>query len=144
MVTFLSLYLLDCHPSMVSYPFYENSVACGFPSPAADYMEKRLSLDELLVAHPAATFFAKAQGTSMEGAGIFDGDLLIVDRSLSPRSGDVVIALLDGELCAKRLVQTEDVTELHSASTDYPPIVLQDGQTLEVWGVVVHVIHGLR
>ena len=79
MVTFLSLYLLDCHPSMVSYPFYENSVACGFPSPATDYMEKRLSLDELLVAHPAATFFAKAQGTSMEGAGIFDGDLLIVN-----------------------------------------------------------------
>lgn len=144
MVTFLSFYPITCLPSTVRYPFCESPAACGFPSPAADYMEQRLSLDELLVAHPAATFFAKAQGSSMEGVGIFDGDLLIVDRALSPHSGDVVIALLDGELCVKKLVQSEDVTELHSASRDYPPIVLQDGQTLEIWGVVVHVIHSLR
>ncbi|MTI12511.1 translesion error-prone DNA polymerase V autoproteolytic subunit [Sansalvadorimonas verongulae] len=126
------------------YPFYEAPAACGFPSPAADYMEQRLSLDDLLVEHPAATFFARAQGASMEGVGIFDGDILIVDRSLTPSTGDVVMCLLDGELCIKTLKKTSHATELHSANAAYTPIILSDGQTLDVWGVVVHVIHSLR
>ena len=126
------------------YPLYESPAACGFPSPAADYMEKRLSLDDLLVEHPAATFFAKAQGSSMEGVGIFDGDVLIVDRSLTPRTNDVVMCLLDGELCVKTLIRDNGSTELHSANAAFTPVVLKDGQTLDVWGVVIHVIHSLR
>nr|WP_283777652.1 translesion error-prone DNA polymerase V autoproteolytic subunit [Sansalvadorimonas sp. 2012CJ34-2] len=127
-----------------SYPFYKSPASCGFPSPAADYLEQRLSLDDLLVEHPAATFFARAQGSSMEGVGIFDGDILLIDRSLQPRNGDIVMCLLDGELCIKTLMQAPDSTELHSASPPYSPIRLQDGQTLEVWGVVVHTIHSFR
>ncbi len=126
------------------YPLYQAPAACGFPSPAADYLEQSLSLDDLLVAHPAATFFARAQGRSMEGKGIFDGDTLIVDRSLKPSNGDVVMCLLDGELCIKTLVLSNDTTELHSANPPYTPITLRDGQTLDVWGVVIHVIHSLR
>lgn len=125
-------------------PFYQSPAACGFPSPAADYLEDRLSLDQLLIQHPAATFFARAQGDSMTGAGIHDGDLLIIDRALTARSDDVVIALLDGELLVKRLVLQNGDVELHSENKAYSVITLSDEQQLDVWGVVVQVIHSLR
>ncbi len=140
----MNIHAIKSPAVQATYPFYESGAACGFPSPAADYMERRLSLDELLVEHPAATFFARAQGHSMEGAGIFDGDILIVDRSLTAQNGHIVMCLLDGELCVKRLHQLGQSTELHSAHAAYQPVVLQDGQTLDVWGVVIHVIHNLR
>lgn len=127
-----------------NYPFYPCPAACGFPSPAADYLEDRLSLDQLLIQHPAATFFARAQGCSMIGTGIHDGDLLIIDRSLTARSGDIVIALLDGELLVKRLKLNNKKAELHSEHPDYPPVRLTAEQELDVWGVVTQVIHELR
>ena len=126
------------------YPFYQSPASCGFPSPAADYLEDSLSLDQLLIRHPAATFFARTQGQSMTGAGIHDGDLLIIDRSLKPRSEDVVIALLDGELLVKRLKLKKGKPELHSEHPNYPVIVLKEGLQLDIWGVVVQVIHSLR
>ncbi|MGI9275675.1 MAG: LexA family protein [Endozoicomonas sp.] len=126
------------------YPFYQSPAACGFPSPAADYLEDHLSLDQLLVQHPAATFFARAQGHSMIGAGIHDSDLLIIDRSLTARSGDIVIALLDGELLVKRLKRDGENVVLLSEHPDYPPVDLKSEQTLDVWGVVTQVIHSLR
>lgn len=125
-------------------PFYQSPAACGFTSPAADYLQETLSLDQLLIRHPAATFFARAQGRSMEGAGIFDGDLLIIDRSLNPRDGDVILTLLDGELIVKRLVYRNNKPELHSENPDYPPVKLNSEQEVNVWGVVTEVIHHLR
>ncbi|MCW7552870.1 translesion error-prone DNA polymerase V autoproteolytic subunit [Endozoicomonas gorgoniicola] len=136
--------LLQPPSGKTSFPFYQSPAACGFPSPAADYLEDRLSLDQLLVQHPTATFFARAQGNSMIGAGIHDGDLLIIDRSLTARSGDIVIALLDGELLVKRLKLNNKKAELHSEHPDYPPVRLTAEQELDVWGVVTQVIHELR
>ncbi|WP_299730059.1 translesion error-prone DNA polymerase V autoproteolytic subunit [uncultured Endozoicomonas sp.] len=128
----------------LKYPFYQSPAACGFTSPAADYLQDTLSLDQLLIRHPAATFFARAQGCSMEGAGIFDGDILIIDRSLTPGDGDVILTLLDGELIVKRLVYRNGKPRLHSEHPDYPPIKLNNEQSLNVWGVVTEVIHHLR
>ena len=126
------------------YPFYQSPAACGFASPAADYLQDTLSLDQLLIRHPAATFFARAQGKSMTGAGIYDGDLLIIDRSLNPNDGDVIIALLDGELIVKRLIYGNGAPILHSEHPDYADIKLGSDQQLDVWGVVTEVIHSLR
>jgi DNA polymerase V len=113
---------------------YSDSVAAGFPSPAEDYKEDALSLDEHLITHPAATYLAKASGDSMQGLGIFDQDLLIVDRSLTPRSGSVVVAAVDGELCCKQI----DLAgrQLLSANEHYPPIAISDDQSLVIEGVV--------
>ncbi|WP_461538409.1 LexA family protein [Spongorhabdus nitratireducens] len=130
--------------SAATYPFYQHPAACGFSSPAADYLEDSLSLDQLLIRHPAATFFARAQGKSMMGAGIHDGDLLLIDRALKPGHNDIVIALLDGELIAKRLVWRNDKPILMSEHPDYPPIHLTTEQQLDIWGVVTEVIHSLR
>ena len=90
-------------PLKVSIPLLSGKVAAGFPSPADDFVEKSLDLNELMVKHPAATFFARAEGDSMIGAGIYPNDILVVDRSLRPTSGKVIICALNGELTVKRL-----------------------------------------
>ena len=131
-------------PDAAIVPFYPSPAACGFTSPAADYLQDTLSLDQLLIRHPAATFFARAQGRSMEGAGIFDGDILIIDRALNPGDGDVILALWDGELIVKRLVYRRGRPELHSENAGYDPIQLNGEEALDVWGVVTDVIHRLR
>lgn len=131
-------------PDAATVPFYPSPAACGFTSPAADYLQDTLSLDQLLIRHPAATFFARAQGCSMEGAGIFDGDILIIDRALNPGDGDVILALWDGELIVKRLVYRQGRPELHSENVGYAPIQLNGEEALDVWGVVTEVIHRLR
>ncbi len=118
-------------------------VEAGFPSPADDYMEGALDLNEHIIKHPSATYFVKASGDSMIGAGIFNGDLLIVDRSLEALSGKVVIAEVDGQLTVKRLLKLNDSFSLQSENSSYPPIDLQEGNEVIVWGVVTHVIHDL-
>jgi len=123
-------------------PLFSEAVACGFPSPAQDHLEGRLDLNELCVAHPAATFFLRAQGQSMEGVGIHSGDLLIVDRSLTPQQGDVVVACLDGAFTVKTL-QLRPRLALLAAHPDYPPLSPGDLQTLEIFGVVRFVVHAL-
>lgn len=117
-------------------PLFGHKVPAGFPSPADDYIEGRLSLDEHLVRHKDATFFVRAKGHSMVGVGIFDGDLLVVDRSLTPSSGDIVIAVLDAELTVKRLIQRDGMVILKPENPEFKEIVLKDGQDLQVWGVV--------
>lgn len=117
-------------------PLFGHKVPAGFPSPADDYIEGRLSLDEHLVRHREATFFVRAKGNSMVGAGIFDGDLLVVDKSLSPSSGDIVIAVMDGELTVKRLIRMGDRVILRPENPRFKDIELQEGQELQVWGVV--------
>jgi len=114
---------------------YSHAVQAGFPSPADDYKETALSLDEHLILHPAATYLARASGDSMEGVGIFDHDLLIIDRSLEPRNGDVVIAAINGELTCKLLDTQQQV--LKAANGRYTPIPIHDDMELLIEGVVM-------
>jgi DNA polymerase V len=126
-----------------SLPLALCHVEAGFPSPADDYMEGSLDLNELVIKHPSATYFVRASGDSMTDAGIFSGDLLIVDRSLEPSHGKVVIAEVDGQLTVKRLFKLKDRFLLQSENANYPPIELQEGNEVVVWGVVTHVLHNL-
>lgn len=117
-------------------PLFSVAVPAGFPSPADDFMETPLDIREHLIKHPSATFFARAEGDSMTGFGIFSGDLLIVDRALQPQHGDVVIAAIDGELTCKVLDIHEKL--LRSGNVRYQPIELHDNAELLIEGVVIH------
>jgi DNA polymerase V len=111
-------------------------VAAGFPSPADDYAEGGLSLDEHLIPHPETTFFVRARGDSMVGAGIFDGDLLVVDRAREAQPGDIVIAAVDGGLTVKRLARRGGDYVLRPENPALAEMVFREGQELQVWGVV--------
>ena len=124
-------------------PLYACGVSAGFPSPADDYLEGALDLHQHLVRQPAATFFGRARGDSMEGAGIYDGDLLVVDRSIEAKAGKVVIAALNGELTVKRLSRVEDRLRLEAENPTYAPIEFNEGDDVRLWGVVTNVIHSL-
>lgn len=124
-------------------PLYLDSVPAGFPSPAQDYVERALDLNELLVKRPAATYFVRAQGDSMIETGIYPGDILIVDRSLEARHGDIVIAALNGELTVKRL-ETQPQARLVPMNSAYSPIDIPEEADLELFGVVTNVVHSLR
>ena len=122
-------------------PIFLDSVSAGFPSPATDYMENKLDLNEYLIKHPAATFIVKAKGPSMIDAGILSGDLLIVDRSIDPKSNDIVIASIFGDLTVKKLQKKEKLLFLLSANSDYPSIEVKEEMECFVWGVVTYIIH---
>ena len=123
-------------------PLFSARVSAGFPSPADDFIERSLDLNEFLVKHPASTFFAWAQGNSLRNIGIFDGDLLIVDRSVERNQGAVVVAAIDGELTCKILDLRH--RRLLSANPDYPPINISEDEDLLIEGVVIYSIrkHG--
>lgn len=125
-------------------PLFGHRIPAGFPSPADDYIEDRLDLNEYLVQHKEATFFLKVTGHSMVGAGINDGDLLVVDRSLEPAHGAIVIAAVDGELTVKRLSLTKGKIFLVAENPDYPPIEVKEGQEMMIWGVVTNAIHKVQ
>ena len=108
----------------------------GFPSPADDLGARRIDQAARLIKHPQATFLMRARGDSMKDAGIFDGDVLLVDRALTPRSGRIVIAVVDGEFVCKTLSIRAGRVKLRAANPGYPDIVPADSQTVEVWGVV--------
>ncbi|CAI3952098.1 SOS-response transcriptional repressor LexA (RecA-mediated autopeptidase) (LexA) (PDB:1AY9) [Commensalibacter communis] len=118
-------------------------VRAGFPSPAGDYIENKLDLTDHLISHPAATYYIRVSGDSMMDYGIFDHDLLIVDRSLEPHQGDIVIVALDGELTCKLLAFKNNTPYLKSGNPDYPPIEMKDKE-IYIWGVVIHNIHSFR
>lgn len=122
-------------------PLAMTSVPAGFPSPADDYMDKKLDLNEFLIQHPAATFFVRVKGESMIQAGINSGDILIVDRALEPSQGKIVIAAVDGELTVKRIHQKEDKLYLAAENPEFNLIEITPEQCLTVWGVVTYVIH---
>ncbi len=127
----------------VSIPLFVEAVRAGFPSPAQDYIERSLDLNELCIKRPAATFFVRAEGESMIEAGIFSGDILIVDRSLDPMHGDIIIASVDGEFTVKRL-SMKPTLRLEAACVLYSPIELRDESELEIFGVGTNVIHALN
>ncbi len=124
-------------------PLFGETVPAGFPSPAQDYVERSLDLNELCVQRPAATYFVRAQGDSMQGAGIFDGDILVVDRSLKARHEDIVIACLNNEFTVKQL-HTRPRMRLVPMNRQFPAIEIPEESTLEIFGVVSTVIHQLR
>ena len=124
-------------------PLILERTPCGFPSPAQDYVEQAIDLNDLCIKHPAATYLVRAAGDSMLGAGIHSGDILIVDRSLEPAHGDVVIAAVNGDMTCKYLELRPQV-RLVSANRHYPPIIPHDAETLDVFGVVTNVIHHFR
>lgn len=122
-------------------PLYAEGVSAGLPFHADDSVEKKLDLNELLVKHPTATFFVKVQGESMIGAGIFSGDILLVDRSIEPVDGAIVIAQLNGEFTVKRLKFSGGRPYLLAENPNYKPIQMKEGVEFVVWGVVTSVIH---
>jgi DNA polymerase V len=121
-------------------PYFE-SVSAGFPSPADDYVEEKLSLDRYLIKNPSSTFFLRVSGTSMTGAGIYPNDILIVDRSLEPKNKDVVIALIDGELTVKRFVKANNKFYLKPENPDFKSIEIPKDAEFMIWGVITNVIH---
>ncbi|MBT8763128.1 translesion error-prone DNA polymerase V autoproteolytic subunit [Desulfohalobiaceae bacterium Ax17] len=125
-------------------PLYLSQIPAGFPSPADDYIDKNLDLNEFLIKHPAATFFVRAYGDSMRDAGIHSGDILIVDRALEPRNNSIVVAVVNGELTVKRLYQKENKLYLMPDNPRYKPLEITEDMDFEVWGVVTNVIHSLE
>ena len=135
---------VPCDPSPLILPVAGDCVRAGFPSPAEDFQVERLDLTTILVSHPQATFFLRLRGDSMHDAGLFDGDLLVVNRALKPVNGGVVIAVVDGEFTCKTLWLKFGRMKLVAANPTYPEIVPKEGQTIEVWGVVTASIKRLR
>jgi len=131
------------HLRSCSIPLFYDRVAAGFPSPAQDYIEQTLDLNELCIQHPAATYFVRAEGDSMIEAGIFSGDILIVDRALKATHGDTVIACLDGGFTVKQLSLQPSIA-LRACNPAYKDIAIPEGADLELFGVVTTVIHPLR
>lgn len=132
------------NPIALARPIYSGKVSAGqsrFPSPAQDYEQKFLDLNERYISNPPATFFFEVKGNSMEGAGIFDGDTVIVDRAIKPKSSSIVIAAVDGEWMVKRLYKRGNVVKLISEHPDHAPITFSEGQELTIFGVVTYVIH---
>ena len=122
-------------------PIFTSRVQAGFPSPADDHLEDTLDLNTHLIHHKEATFFVKAQGESMIGAGIHQGDILIVDKSLSPKSGKIVIAVVDGEFTVKRLHKYKGNITLKAENSEFEDIKIKGTDELIIWGVVTSVIH---
>ncbi|MGL4759229.1 MAG: LexA family protein [Patescibacteria group bacterium] len=119
-----------------------NSVHAGFPSPAEDYIDKRIDLNEHLINNPAATFMVRVEGLSMVDCGINEGDVLLVDRALTAKDNDVILAVVDGEFTVKRLIIKKDKTMiLRPENVDFQEIIITQDVEFQVWGVVTYVIH---
>ena len=121
--------------SKVELPLFNSHIRAGFPSPADDFIDKHLDLNEFLIKSPASTFFAWAEGESLRGIGIHDGDLLIIDRSINAKNGDVVVAAIDGELTCKILDTRQKL--LLSANKAFPPIAICGQEELIIEGVII-------
>ena len=118
----------------------EEGISAGFPSPADDFKETRISLDRELVKNKEATFYARVSGDSMIGAGLDDGDLLVIDRSLDPENGKIAICLVDGGFTVKRIKKEKNKFYLMPENKKYKPIELKEGNELIIWGIVEYVI----
>lgn len=125
------------------YPFYPNKCQAGFPSCIEDMPAEDLDLAGFLIKNPCATFFVRATGESMTGAGIFADDVLVVDRSSEPENNDIVIAVINNEFTVKRLAKKDNKVELLSENPDYPSISIPEGTELQIWGVVKFAIHSV-
>lgn len=132
------------NPSAFKVPLFGHAVRAGFPSPADDYVADTLDLNDHLMPRKEACYLIRAKGDSMVGAGIHDGDILVVDKSITAADGCVVIALLDGQFTVKTLEKKRGKIRLLPANPEFQPIELKDEQELQIWGVVTNVIHSLK
>jgi DNA polymerase V len=121
-------------------PFALTRISAGFPSPAEDYMEEGIDLNRELIRNPAATFFGRVRGLSMKDAGISEGDVLIIDKSLEPRDGSVAVCFIDGEFTVKRLKVEQDGVFLVPENKEFKPVKITEGNDFIVWGIVTYVI----
>ena len=135
----LSFYSLDA--DALAIPFYQSNVPAGFPSPAEDFMDLDLNLQAYLVQHPSATFCVRVTGDSMQNAGIFSGDVMVVDRALEPQNNTIVLAILDGEFTVKRIQKKGQELYLKPENSKFKPIQITEEMNFQVWGVVTHIIH---
>lgn len=121
-------------------PFVEEGISAGFPSPALDFIDLTIDLNKHLIKHPSATFYGRVKGQSLKNAGIYDGDLLIIDKSLEPINGKIAVCYIDGEFTAKRIKKSKEELWLMPENDDYPPIKIEEENDLIIWGIVTHVI----
>tara|TARA_B100000282_G_C31427516_1_gene351967 strand:- start:60 stop:491 length:432 start_codon:yes stop_codon:yes gene_type:complete len=124
-------------------PIYENAVQCGFPSPADDFLDLDINLNDYLVKHKSATFCVKVNGSSMDGVGIHSGDVLIVDRAESVQNNSIVLAVIDNEFTVKSIKKNAGKLYLNPANDNYKPIEITEDMNFHIWGVVTFVIHAL-
>ena len=122
----------------------EPRVAAGFPSPADDFIEMEINLQDYIVKNKEATFCVKVEGTSMTKAGINSGDIMIVDRSLHPKHNDIVLAVIDGEFTVKRIAVNENNLYLMPENDNFSPIKITTAMNFQVWGIITHIIHKAR
>ena len=122
-------------------PLLNDSVSAGFPSPADDYTEENIDLNEHLISNPFSTFFLRVKGDSMINAGIKDKDLIIVDKSLIAKPGNIIIAMIDGEFTIKRLSIKNDELYLKAENNNYPDFRFKNHIDVQIWGVVIYSIH---
>ncbi len=135
----LSFYSMD--EKVLDIPFYQSNVPAGFPSPAENFMDLDLNLQDYLVQHPSATFCVRVTGDSMQNAGIFSGDVMVVDRALEPKNNTIVLAVLDGEFTVKRIQKKGKELFLKPENKDFKAIKITEEMNFQVWGVVTHIIH---
>ncbi|GAB1417144.1 translesion error-prone DNA polymerase V autoproteolytic subunit [Paludibacter sp.] len=124
-------------------PLADSSISAGFPSPALDFVDLSIDLNKHLIKHPSATFYGRVKGFSLKNAGIDDGDLLIIDRSLEPVHGKIAVCFIDGEFTAKRIKITKKEVWLMPENDDYKPIRVTEDNELLIWGIVTHVIKNM-
>lgn len=138
----LTFFLPDLE-NPIELPFITAGIKAGFPSPAADFDETKISLDAVLVKNRETTFYAKASGTSMIGAGIDDGDIMVIDRSLEPRNNKVAVCFLDGEFTVKRIKVSKEEMLLMPENNGFEPIKITEENQLIIWGIVTYVVKSL-
>lgn len=136
-------FFLPDFENQIELPFISSGIKAGFPSPAADFDESKISLDNVLVKNKEATFYAKASGNSMTGAGIDDGDIMVIDRSLEPQNNKIAVCFIDGDFTVKRIKIEDEAVFLMPENSNYKPIQITEGNELIIWGIVTYVIKSL-
>tara|TARA_Y100001968_G_scaffold159986_1_gene146233 strand:+ start:880 stop:1326 length:447 start_codon:yes stop_codon:yes gene_type:complete len=130
--------------SKLLIPLAKGTISAGFPSPAEDYIDPGIDLNKYLIKNPISTFFLRVSGNSMNNAGIYNNDLLIIDRSINPSPGHIVVAVLDGEFTLKRLIKEQGNYYLKADKENYPAISLYEYVDIQIWGVAIYSIHELQ
>lgn len=138
----LTFFLPDFEKN-IELPFIAAGIKAGFPSPAADFDESKISLDNVLVKNREATFYAKASGKSMIGAGIDNGDIMVIDRSIEPQNNKIAVCFIDGEFTVKRISVQKDGVYLTPENKDFQPIKVIEENQLIIWGIVTYVIKAM-